>query len=289
MLLLFVVVLLVVLLTTTSGLVPSNSQSHESKSKSKKSHSHKSKSHSHKSQSKSHESKSHHSESQSHSQSQSYGNCNNTLVTEYPTPQPPFGANSTFPLWPQKINIQLSGNGKGTNPSTAWVRIYYNYTYFHEKNPSKVKSCDLSPDLSKIPYINEVNNYVSPNFDSHGCNMVCVISFSMELNCPLVDVGGKYALKIPHIGSVELDISVCLNDGVDYGVPCQDVPPACSVTSPFLSAPTCKKEDHDGLSKADKVGISFGVVGFAMLVAIIVLIVLYLNLQVYVTRYKPLQ
>jgi len=258
----------------------SHSKSHDSKSKSHKSHSHKSHSKSHHSHSKSHE-------SHSHSQSHSYGHCNATSVVYDPSPMPPAGVNITYPLWPLKALVHLKGNNNLPHLSGIWVQINYNYTYYHIRNPTKVTNCNLAPDLSKIPYITEVSTYSDNNGDASNCNRICTISFYLSLQCPLVDLSGVYNVNIPYVGTVELDLDVCVNDGIDYGLPCADVPTECSLTSQFTSgAPACVKKDHDGLSKADKVGISFGVVGGVMFIVIVILAILYVNLQNYYARNK---
>ena len=275
LLLLFIVLALVVTLAPVGGVNITNSSSH-----SHRSHSHKSKSH----KSKSHKSQSHrsHSHSHSHSDSHSYssGYCNATSLDYYPLPQPTYEVNSTFPLWPTNVKVSLSGNKLGNNPSGGvGIYIYYNYTYFHQKNPSVVQDCNLAPDFSNVPYVRFIESwseFVTPDSSINKfCNRVCVIWFYMKLTCPLTQLSGTYYLKIQGVGDVPIELSVCTKEGSDYGFDCDAIPEECRETSNFMTTST----EKDGLSEVDKVGISFGVVGGCLLIALIVMTILYFQLR----------
>jgi hypothetical protein len=176
--------------------------------------------------------------------------------------------------------VYLAGIGKGINPSPSQtIFFYYNYSYFHGLNPNSVQNCNFFPDIGNLPYVSQFESYVYYQGDSNGCSNLCGFAIKLALTCPLEDKSGKYYITLPNVGQIEVDLTVCLNEGTsDYGPNhCMEVPSTCRVTSPFASsAPaTCEKKEHSGLSKADKVGISFGVIGFVLLVIIIVLAVLY--------------
>lgn len=265
----------------TEGVNTTNSPSHHSHSHHSDSHeSHSHKSHSHHSHSHKSKSASHQSNSQSLSQSQSYGNCNASSQASFPQPQPPYNTNATFPLWPTKITVYLAGIGKGINPSPSQtIFFYYNYSYFHGVNPTNVQNCNFFPDIGNLPYVSQFESYVYYQGDSNGCSNLCGYNIKLALTCPLEDKSGKYYITFPNVGQIEVDLTTCIDEGTsDYGPSdCMEVPSTCRVTSPFASsAPaTCEKKEHSGLSKADKVGISFGVIGFVLLLIIAVLAFLY--------------
>jgi hypothetical protein len=251
----------------TEGVNSTNSHSH---------HSHSHHSHSHKSHS--HHSHSHESKSQSLSQSQSYGNCNASSQASFPQPAPPEHTNTSFPIWPTKITVYLPGDQKSHSSASQRILFWYNYSYFRGANPNSVQSCNFFPDFGNLPYVVGFESFITYT-DSNPCNNLCGFAIKLALTCPLEDKSGKYFITLPNVGQIEIDLTVCLKEGTsDYGPnDCMEVPSTCRVTSPFASsAPaTCEKKEHSGLSKADKVGISFGVIGFVLLVIIIVLAVLY--------------
>jgi hypothetical protein len=222
---------------------------------------------------------------QSHSRSHSSGYCNATSVKNYPSLGGDYDDYSIeqYPLWPTRVVINLAGNNKGNNPyiNRGDIYVFYNYTYFHELNPKKVRSCDITPDFSDVPYVTSTESWHEFASDStmstFHCHEFCVVWFTMRLTCPMTTGSGIYYLRIPGVGQVEIDLTVCTKEGSDYGLDCSTIPTACQQTSDFLVQPKHQK-DEDGdkdLTKADKVGIAFGVVGGVMLVVIIVLSVYY--------------
>ena len=225
------------------------------------------------------------SQSLSHSHSYSSGTCNPTSLEYYPLPQPDNTVNATFPLWPTKLNISLAGNRLNNNPSGGvGVYIYFNYTYFHERNPGIVQDCNLAPDFSNVPYVRFIESWrdftPSGPFPQEFCNRICVVWFFMKLTCPVTAPSGTYSLKIQGVGDVEIDLSVCTNEGSDYDFDCGAIPQECRETSDFMTTETSKS----GLTKADKVGIAFGVIGFAMLITIFALVDFYVNAKYTITK-----
>jgi hypothetical protein len=195
----------------------------------------------------------------------------------FPEPEPSSTVNETFPLWPTKVDIYLSGSNKHPHNHGTSLYIYYNLSHFTELNPQLAPSCDLLPDVSGVPYIRDTESWyqfsvTQPDVNKQ-CEMLCVVWFQFTLECPMTAGSGTYFIKIPGVGEVEIDMTVCTNEGVDYGVNCDLIPKECQRASPFMVQTAPKT--HSGLTKADKVGISFGVVGGAMLVVIIALSVLY--------------
>ena len=254
-----------------------------SHSKSDNSHSH---SHSH----------SHHSRSHSRSHSYSSGLCPDASITFYPVDQPydytHTYTNATYPLWPTRVNATLSGNEKGAGGRWWYddaVVIYYNYTYFHEKNPDIVKSCMNEPDFSHVPYVRQYETwedyYNWPLVGSNTCDRACVLWFILRLNCPLTASSGDYYVTIPGVGKVDITLEICFNEGTDYGLDCQNVPEECRQTSAFMAPPAPPDPPADppssGTSTATKVGISFGVVGGFLLLYSIVMTILYFTKMPY--------
>ena len=201
--------------------------------------------------------------------------------------------NQTYPLWPLKVNIYLSGSNKHPNNHGTSLYIYYNLSHFTELNPQLAPSCDLLPDVSGVPYIRETESWnqfgpTQPGVNQQ-CTLICAVWFHFSLECPMTAPSGTYYIKLPGVGEVEIDMTVCTNEGVDYGFNCDLIPKACQHASPFMVqiAPTAPPpKTHSGLTKADKVGISFGVVGGAMLIVIIALSVVYHQASTYVARFK---
>lgn len=236
-----------------------------------------------------------HSQSKSHSVSRSAsyssGFCNSSSIAYFPSTMPPYGTSYTQPLWPTRLEISLSGNSYGNNPfGSVGVYVYYNYSYFHERNPGKVKKCNIAPDVSDVPYITFIESWheFSPvlyNIEQE-CQQVCVFWFLMRLTCPMSAASGKYYLKIQGVGEVEIVLNVCRNEGSDYAFDCDAIPSQCRTTSAFMYQ---DKPKNSGLSEADKVGISFGVICGSMLVVIIVLAVFYDRLARFVAQIKQRQ
>lgn len=259
-------------------------------SKSEKSHSHARHSHSH-----SH-SRSHHSHSHSRSHSYSSGSCPDTSVTSYPIDQPydyTFTyTNATYPLWPTRVNATLSGDERGGGGEwwyNSVVVIYYNYTYFHEKNPDVVNTCMNEPDFSHVPYVRQYEtweDYYGWTIDVNVCDRACVVWFVLRLNCPLTAPSGDYYVTIPGVGKVDITLEICFNEGTDYGLNCQNVPDECRQTSAFMAPPAPPDPPSDpsgsGTSTTTKVAISFGVIGGFLLLYSIVMTILYFTKTPYV-------
>jgi hypothetical protein len=160
--------------------------------------------------------------------------------------------------------------------------IYYNYSYYHKRNPDLIKDCLNEPDFSTVPYIvwyeawEDRPIYYMESFAS--CDVVCAIQFAVRLNCPLDAGSGDYYFTIPGVGQINITLDICFNEGTDYGLSCASVPPACKKTSAFMAPPGYALADppadppsSSGLSQVDKVGISFGVIGGVMLIVIAIL------------------